>query len=109
MLELVSPAGVLLLPESQRLFRIQKPKEMDQLGYQAGPPRLVAGAQPGSVVPVEALAEQKVVAPVGGVLGLLRSPKGGTAASLPRACRRQDIAGGLGLVQPVLERQRPAK
>ena len=52
--------------------RIDAPEKIHEEGDQAGPPRLVAGSQPRSVVAVEVFVEQDEVAPVRIFLELLR-------------------------------------
>jgi hypothetical protein len=43
---------------------IEAPEELDQPGHEAGPAGLMAGADPGSVVPVEVFVEEEMIAPV---------------------------------------------
>src|SRR4051812_17741502 len=69
----VSPAARegRLLAYLERASGIRKPVELDQRGDEPGPAGLVTGAQPGTVVTVEVLVEEDVVAPVGIRLELL--------------------------------------
>ena len=53
-----------LLAHFQRALGIQDAVELDELGDESGPARLVTGAQPGAVVAVEVLVEEDVVAPM---------------------------------------------
>ena len=55
------------------LLGIEKSKELDQLGDEPGPSRLVACAQPCAVIPMEVLVEENVIPPVGVGLELLRA------------------------------------
>ena len=52
---------------------VDAPEEVEQRRDEAGPPGLVAGAEPGAVVAVEVLVEQDQVAPVRIVLELRRA------------------------------------
>ena len=55
---------------------------LEQLGYQAGPAGLVAGAEAGAVVAVEVFVEQDVIAPMRVGLELVGAAEHGTAAVL---------------------------
>ena len=65
-------------------------------GHDAGPARLVAGAEPGAVVAVEILVEQDVVAPVRIVLELL----GAAVDRPPAAARRAGRSASAGRRSP---------
>src|SRR5215467_574461 len=54
----------------------------NQAGNQTRPARLMAGADPCPVIPVEVLVEEEMVAPAGVGLKLLGSAKNGTPAVL---------------------------
>src|SRR5919201_2172477 len=70
-------------PWSPQIFpftRMSLSALLQQLRHQSRPPRLVIGADAGSVVPVEVLVEEQVVAEVRVALHLLRLAEGRTVA-----------------------------
>src|SRR5215510_1369246 len=61
------------LAEFQELFGRRGRKQMDAPGDEPGPPRLVAGAKPRSVVAMEVFVEQQEIAPLRVFLKLPRA------------------------------------
>jgi hypothetical protein len=56
------------VPVLEHGVRVELGQALDQPGHQAGPPGLVRGTEPGSVVPVEVLVKEDEVTPVRVVL-----------------------------------------
>ena len=66
------------LADFKRLLGIEKSKELDHLGDQSCPSRLVTRPKPGAVIPMEVLVEENVIPPVGVGLKFLCSTIDGT-------------------------------
>src|SRR5271166_6599640 len=87
----------MLLPGLQELLGVERAENLDQLGDDAGPAGLMAGAKARSGVAVEVLVEENMISPVRIGLELIRVGEGGTAAILvakedPRQAIRQLFA-----------------
>src|SRR6516164_10569388 len=63
------------LPGRQERLWIELAKDFDQQCDDAGPPRLVAGADPGAIAAMEIFVKQQIVVPVRIALEFLGAPK----------------------------------
>src|SRR5580765_1299576 len=67
------PSHKICLSDVEGVGRCDARKHIERARYDSGPAGLVAGSQPGAIVPVEVFVEQNVVLPVRIVLELLSS------------------------------------